>query len=77
MQEIIESIDYCLACNNDSIPTTQEDLRIIKEALEKQIPKKPIKELNETVCPNCKTLVGSLYCRCCGQSLDWSSGVEE
>lgn len=42
IQEIIESIDYCLECENDRIPTTQEDLRIIKEALEKQIPKKPI-----------------------------------
>lgn len=40
-QEIIESIDYCLECNNDSIPTTQEDLQTIKKSLEKQIPKKP------------------------------------
>lgn len=38
IQEIIESINYCLKCNNDSIPTTQEDLQTIKEALEKQIP---------------------------------------
>lgn len=42
IQEIIESIDYCLECDNDRIPTTQEDLRTIKEALEKQIPKKLI-----------------------------------
>lgn len=41
IQEIIESIDYCFECDNDRIPTTQEDLLIIKEALEKQIPKKP------------------------------------
>lgn len=41
IQEIIESIDYCLKCDNDRIPTTQEDLQTIKEALEKQIPKKP------------------------------------
>lgn len=41
IQEIIESIDYCLECDNDSIPTTQDDLQTIKEALEKQIPKKP------------------------------------
>lgn len=34
IQEIIESIDYCLECDNDRIPTTQEDLQIIKEALE-------------------------------------------
>lgn len=42
IQEIIESIDYCLECDNDRIPTTQEDLRTIKEALEKQVPKKPV-----------------------------------
>lgn len=42
IQEIIKSINYCLECDNDSIPTTQEDLQTIKEALEKQIPKKPI-----------------------------------
>lgn len=41
IQEIIESIDYCLECDNDRIPTTQEDLQTIKEALEKQTPKKP------------------------------------
>lgn len=34
LQEIIESIDYCLKCDNDRIPTTQEDLQTIKEALE-------------------------------------------
>lgn len=42
IQEIVESIDYCLECDNDRIPTTQEDLLTIKEALEKQIPKKPV-----------------------------------
>lgn len=46
------------------------------EALEKQIPKKPIKYKDEIVCPSCKTLVGSPpYCRYCGQALDW--GEEE
>lgn len=61
MQEIIESIDYCLACNNDSIPTTQEDLQTIKEALEKQIPKKlkprgefdPSGQCKLFCCPRC------------------------
>ena len=42
IQEIIESINYCLECDNDNIPTTQEDLQTIKELLEKQIPKNPI-----------------------------------
>lgn len=56
-------------------------LEVAKSALEKQIPKKPIKELNEIVCPNCKALVGSSpYCRYCGQKiekLDWSECNEE
>lgn len=34
IQELIESINYCLECDNDRIPTTQEDLQTIKEALE-------------------------------------------
>ena len=43
----------------------------IREALEKQIPKKPIKYKDEIVCPSCKTLVDfSPYCRYCGQGLD-------
>lgn len=58
IQEIIESIDYCLKCNNDNIPTTQEDLWTIKKALEKQIPKKPYKTKehiqNDWYCSTCK-----------------------
>ena len=47
------------------------------EALEKQIPKKPVEVRNEIVCPTCKTLVGSSpYCRYCGQALDWGSEEE-
>lgn len=47
--------------------------RLAIEALEKQIPKKPIKTRGEIVCPTCKTLVGSSpYCRYCGQALDGS-----
>lgn len=82
IQEIIESINYCLKCNNDSIPTTQEDLKAIKEALEKQIPKKPI-HYNDSVphdrCPNCHNAVKVFcdahnyhYCLYCGQAIDWS-----
>lgn len=48
IQEIIESINYSLTCNNDSIPTTQDDLKLIKEALERQIPKKLIIDTSNT-----------------------------
>lgn len=47
------------------------------EALEKQIPRKPVEVRNEIVCPTCKTLVGSSpYCRYCGQALD-RSGTDD
>lgn len=50
-----------------------EMLIVCKEALEKQIPKKPVEGRSEIVCPTCKTLVGSSpYCRYCGQALDHS-----
>ena len=72
IQEIIKSIDYCLECDNDRIPTTQEDLQTIKKALEKQIPKKPDTENinrgidvsgeydidSNYICPSCKFVVG-------------------
>lgn len=86
IQEIIESINYCLECDNDSIPTTQEDLQTIKEALEKQIPKKPIlKEYGffgpYPFCPWCdNALINTRndswhkekFCPNCGHALDWS-----
>ena len=85
IQEIIESINYCLECNNDSIPTTQEDLQTIKEALKKQIPKKPDiigdgyddngNLIYDTwICPCCEKQyeLDYKFCPKCGQALDWS-----
>lgn len=66
IQEIIESIDYCLKCNNDSIPTTQKDLQTIKGALEKQIPKK-LKTIEVGLsglvflCPSCENEMAMMY----------------
>lgn len=82
IQEIIESIDYCLECDNDRIPTTQEDLWTIKVALEKQIPKKPVGEqiIGTSItgykykggqCPECLATVCHNYCPNCGQALDF------
>lgn len=52
------------------------------EALEKQIPKKPVIEKDKVIfdivcgrCPECDSAVYSktnLYCHNCGQALDWS-----
>lgn len=86
IQEIIESINYCFECDNDRIPTTQEDLQTIKDALKKQIPKKPLKQECDffdfnLVCPECKNRIVNVwskreykpnYCHYCGQALDWS-----
>ena len=53
-------------------------LKTAKEALERQLPKKPIKYAKEVVCPTCITPVGrSLYCDSCGQSLDWHAYEDE
>lgn len=56
-------------------PTANNEcIEVCKKALEKRIPKKPIKTRSEIVCPTCNTLVGSSpYCRYCGQALDWSN----
>ena len=46
-------------------------------ALEKQIPKKPVRDREYTLCPNCKKVeIDWLdnYCHGCGQRLDWSVG---
>lgn len=56
----------------------KEALIIAKEAIEKQIPKSPLKTRSEIVCPTCNTLVGSSpYCRYCGQAIERSNAVKE
>lgn len=51
----------------------KEAIKIATSAIEKQIPKKPVKTARAIVCPTCGTLVGSHpYCRYCGQAIDWS-----
>ena len=90
IQEIIESINYCLKCDNDRIPTTQEDLQTIKETLEKQIPKKPLEKEVIGVsmrgykykgqCPKCSATVSQCtgnYCPKCGKALDWNEAEEK
>ena len=58
----------------------REEIDVAIEALEKQIPKKPImrKDVAETyyICPECEWEVDKFddnYCSDCGQKLDWSS----
>lgn len=53
----------------DAMQLMEEDTAIW--ALEKQIPKKPIQDNDNMVCPMCGTIIGmSPYCAECGQALD-------
>ena len=65
--------------------TTAEALQHGREALKKQIPKKPLEnEPMWAVCPNCKGSIhkdniwehivegDTTFCEHCGQALDWS-----
>lgn len=53
----------------DTIQLMEENLAIW--ALEKQVPKKPIKDDNNMTCPMCGAIIGvSPYCAECGQALD-------
>lgn len=59
-------------------PEKYEALYIAREALEKQVPKKPICEYDdEFTCPCCGTTTEDYdvttlkYCSECGQKLDW------
>ena len=72
--------------NPQGIPlnTTKEELaeamRMAIQALEKQIPKKPIFYAHNYYCSVCDSLIGNnefewkrfKYCDTCGQKLDWS-----
>ncbi len=63
-------------------PGLKKGLEMAKEALEKQIPKKPNIHIKGTTgyntlafCPECGNIVGcSRYCPRFGQALDWSEG---
>ena len=45
------------------------------KALKKQIPKKPLKDNGDFICPSCSTYYNMLHgydcCTQCGQRLDW------
>lgn len=80
--------DFSFVYKGESI--TKEALiecrEVIHKALEKQIPKKPLKQECDffdfnLVCPKCKNRIVNVwskreykpnYCHYCGQALDWS-----
>lgn len=53
--------------------------RVKINALEKQIPKKPVWHSYVLHCSCCDIQImrGSHYCNSCGQAIDWSEGKEE
>ena len=70
----IDGVGYWMDCDVDRMALDAA------EALEKQIPKKPImiKDTAETyyICSECEMEVDKVddnYCSDCGQKLDWSS----
>ena len=61
---------------------SMEEMKIVIEALDKQIPKKIIRKskkasLKDIKCPNCQREIDAMnivnYCTYCGQALDWSA----
>lgn len=79
-EEAIERINEHIAIHRYNEPQAiriAEALQMGIDALEKQIPKKPIKPgplLLFYKCPICKNSVDDYgrYCIVCGQKLDWS-----
>lgn len=69
-------IDVAL-CNDNDIENHIECFKIACEALEKQIPKKPLPEekiYGNGICPSCGAYFldkSTKYCGNCGQALDW------
>ena len=61
----------------DSLETVEEACRMGMQALEKQIPKKPLPDnryFGNGKCPNCNAVFmdkSTKYCGNCGQALDW------
>lgn len=84
IQEILKNVNYCLETGFTMYLSTKEDVQTVKNALEKQILKKPdkIKEYNpnDYYCTVCKYYLGYAclqpkFYPNCGQAIDW--GVKE
>lgn len=76
-----EAIEKLIEIKKDALPVSEcviEDddvaIKLAIEALEKQIPKKPIDLANSTYskCPTCGGFHFDNYCANCGQKIDWS-----
>ena len=76
--KIQEAINEIKSYADNSWGGLNEAFEIAINALEKQVPKRPVNTRREIVCPACRTLVGSSpYCRYCGQMLDHTAHSTE
>lgn len=80
-EEALHEINTMAYRNTDdfSMTISKECYKMIIEALEKQIPKKPdsgygifFSEGEDKICPVCGNPNPDTYCGTCGQRLDWS-----
>ena len=83
--EALAEVEYYGGFNGQKakIKAVDEACLLACEALEKQIPKKPIIIEAEdyfvhTLCPNCEKVelgfTQPCFCDCCGQAIDWEVG---
>ena len=80
VREAIERVKNFPGWNRDDLWIGMEDMEelteTILEALEKQLPKKPVLKRKAyggiMVCPICEVSDYGKYCRHCGQKIKWS-----
>lgn len=80
VREAIERVKNFPEWNRDDLWLGMEDMEelteTILEALEKQLPKKPVLKRKAyggiMVCPICEVSDYGKYCRHCGQKIKWS-----
>jgi hypothetical protein len=73
--EIKRAIKYFKIIRKRRIGGTSDYYDLAINAMEKQMPKKPIVtskgEEEYSGCPVCNKFVFDDYCQCCGQAIDW------
>lgn len=78
--EVIERMMFALANYTVDGVRVHPTLRAAKEALEKQMPEKPVANGVIHHCPDCNNVVVDMFkhpfCDECGKALDWS-GIGE
>ena len=83
IEEFKERLELIEKCYRGEVEDYKQALELGVKALEKQIPKKPIKSENQVVryvntyyCPTCELGITGTniakWCYNCGQKLDWS-----